>query len=176
MNDETKARIVVLPDDAPATAVIAAWAGKPDPKTIMPASIDKMNCHYCTYPSGDDDPYVAIGTRMEHVKDLRYQQRHAHLACAIANVNTIQGHPDKSGKWCSYYHQPNGKWCMLPPHGDEMKHELEGEGVPMTEELTKERMAELLRQGKTAKDFDMKDGKLYEKAESPNGGNADKRN
>ena len=84
-----------------------------------------MNCHYCTYAIGDADSYVIVGAKMERVKD-RWRQRSAHLSCALLNVNTIEGHPDKSGKWCSYDHQPNGKWCMLPPHGDDMKHELEG--------------------------------------------------
>ena len=101
-----------------------------------------MNCHYCTYPIEVDAPYVPIAVTADDLDLLRH--RYAHLACAIANVNTIQGHPDKSGKWCSYYHQPNGKWCMLPPHADDIRHELEGE--------------------------------RDEKAESPTGGNADKRN
>ena len=88
-----------------------------------------MNCHYCTYPIDDGSPYV-------RVHKTGSQPLPVHLACAIANVNTIQGHPDKSGKWCSYYHQPNGKWCMLPPHGDEVKHQLEGEGDEKTESPT----------------------------------------
>lgn len=79
-----------------------------------------MNCHYCTYPIDDDSPFVLIAP----FGDV-FGRRRAHLACAIVNVNTIEGHPDKSGKWCSYYHQPNGKWCMLPPDHDG-DHELEG--------------------------------------------------
>lgn len=90
-----------------------------------------MNCHYCTYPIGDDDPYLTVGTRLVADEELqifrgpRWSQRFAHLACALANVNTVEGRPDKSGKWCDYYHQPTGKWCMLPPHGDDVEHVLE---------------------------------------------------
>lgn len=90
-----------------------------------------MNCHHCTYPIEVDMPYVWIGTTA-HDLEMR-RQRYAHLACAIANVNTIEAHPDKSGKWCDYYHRPTGKWCMLSPHGDEIDHSLEGDAVEKAE-------------------------------------------
>ena len=80
-----------------------------------------MNCHYCTYPIEVGSPIVPIAFG----QTVYAESRVAHLACAIANVNTVEGRPDKSGKWCSYYHQPTGKWCMLAPHGDDVVHELE---------------------------------------------------
>ena len=91
-----------------------------------------MNCHYCTYPIDDDSPFVSLGpvvipemwSRADDWAVKVRDQKHAHLACAIANVNTIEAHPDKSGKWCSYYHQPTGKWCMAKP-GHDGDHDLE---------------------------------------------------
>lgn len=43
---------------------------------------------------------------------------------------------------------------------------MKGKTMPRPE-LTKERMAELLRGGATQKDFDMVDGKLHEKVSDP---------
>lgn len=81
-----------------------------------------MNCHYCHYPIDDGSPVVQIAPLS--IPGV-FRNLGAHLSCAIANVNTVPAHPDKSGKWCDYNHPPTGKWCMLPPHGDDVKHELE---------------------------------------------------
>ena len=87
-----------------------------------------MNCHYCTYPIEDDSPYLPVANIDKATGLSVGPVPKAHLSCALLNVNTVPAHPDKSGKWCSYNHPPNGKWCMLPPHGDKVKHKLEGEG------------------------------------------------
>lgn len=73
----------------------------------------------------EDAARTASDEMMKAMFDEEY--KHAHLACAIANVNTVEGRPDKSGKWCSYYHQPTNKWCMLEPHVSEIHHVLEEE-------------------------------------------------
>ena len=89
-----------------------------------------MNCHYCEFPIADGLPYVPIARAYDDeviaaLAEEMAPPRYADLACAILNNRVVPAIPDKTGKWCSYNHPPTGKWCMLAPHGDDVKHELE---------------------------------------------------
>lgn len=77
-----------------------------------------MNCYYCKQKIEDQMPYVLITP--QHTLQGR-----ADLACAIANTRIVPATPDKSGKYCDYHHPPSGRFCMLPPHDEDVQHELE---------------------------------------------------